>query len=228
MIDLAAEMEKAMSTVRRVSEEESDAWDWKHDLRPRVIATKLPKRFCQPIDWGNTPQFSVFEQCKALLAGTGAIVVLVGPRGVGKTTIAAQLIIERACNANLSPAARQPPYRKMSDVVALLKPLYSDYGSRNTEKLIQRREDYTRFPLLVIDEIHECEEQKSKDRVMIDILDRRYAAKNDTLLITNQTPREFEDDTDESIISRMREHGRIIECNWESFRVRPLEPAMPF
>jgi DNA replication protein DnaC len=225
---IAEQIEKLMASIPRVSDEESDKWNWKHDLRPRVTATKLPKRFCRPLEWGGTPQFFVFEQCKSILTGTGAIVVLVGPRGVGKTTIAAQLIIERACDASLTPAARQPPYRKMSDVVALFKPLYSDYGSRNTEKLIQRREDYARFPLLVIDEIHECEEQKSKDRVMIDILDRRYAARNDTLLITNQTPREFEDDTDESIISRMREHGRIIECNWESFRVRPLEPALPF
>lgn len=202
------------------SEGEMRAWQWMNEVLPNIQASRLPHRFHREVrEWTEPKQRTVFEKCKALFVQTGAIVALVGERGLGKTTIAAQLVIERAWDESRAPWARRPPYRKMTDLIAQFKPLYADFGSIQTEELMERRDGFCKLhPLVIIDELHECDDMKLKDRVLTDILDRRYANNNDTLLITNQTPQEFKSTTNDSILSRLSEHGRIIECKWASFR----------
>ena len=202
------------------SDGEMRAWRWENEILPNLKASRLPHRFHREIhEWTEPKQRTVFERCKTLFTQTGAIVALVGERGLGKTTIAGQLVIERAWDETRAPWARRPPYRKMTDLIAQFKPLYADFGSIQTEELMERRDGFCKLhPLVIIDELHECDDMKLKDRVLTDILDRRYANHNDTLLITNQTPAEFKQTTNDSILSRLSEHGRIIECKWNSFR----------
>jgi DNA replication protein DnaC len=103
--------------------------------------------------------------------------------------------------------------------LASFKPLYADFGSKDMDALLVRHDRLCKdHPLLVIDEIHVCEEQKIKNRFMIDTLDKRYANLVDTIIISNESELEFKANTDPSIQSRMREHGRILECSWESWR----------
>jgi len=202
------------------SEQEMRVWRWNNEILPSIQATRLPHRFHREIQqWTEPKQRKVFEMCRDLFTRKGAIVALVGERGLGKTTIASQLILERAWNESLQPWERRPPYRKLTDIIALFKPLYADFGSIQTEELMERRDGFCKLhPLVVIDELHECDDQRLKDRVLTDILDRRYASNNDTLLITNQTPAEFKQTTNDSVLSRLSEHGSVIHCQWRSFR----------
>jgi DNA replication protein DnaC len=87
------------------------------------------------------------------------------------------------------------------------------------DALLRRHDKLCREnPLLCIDEIHVCEEQRIKNRFLIDTLDKRYANLVDTIIVSNETPEEFNASTDASILSRMKEHGGILDCTWESFR----------
>lgn len=175
----------------------------------------------------NNGQVRVLEKVKEKMVGVGAIVALVGIRGTGKTTIAAQFAYEKAWK-NSQEARRTDSgpreivtvsYRKATGILSRFKPLYSDFGSLDTETLTDARNYYCRVTeFAVIDELHECEEQKLRNRILSDVLDRRYAAKRDTLIISNQTPEDFEATMSDSIISRLSEHGQIIPCMWESFR----------
>lgn len=201
------------------SPEEMAEWEWKNEVLPRLKACGFDKRYWTRQPWTCAPQRKTFEKCMELCVGVGAIVVLTGKRGTGKTTIAAQIAIARAMDASLPPWERQPPYRKLSDVIARFKPLYADFGSTQTDALMESRDNSCRGTRLAFfDEIHECDDQKLKDRILSDILDRRYAARNDTILISNQTPEEFTKTTSDSILSRIREHGATVACNWKSFR----------
>lgn len=83
---------------------------------------------------------------------------------------------------------------------------------------MEARAAYCRLKLAVIDELHECDDQKMKDRVLTDILDRRYSANTDTVLISNQTAEDFQATTSDSVLSRLAQHGAIVPCEWESFR----------
>ena len=181
-------------------------------------------RFRQEInDWQCPPQKKVFDAVAALLRSNGAIVALCGTRGVGKTTIAAQIAVQQAWmnvdNMREGYTPRTVSYRKLSDLIAQFKSLYAAYGSINEEGLIEARKWICAgIEVLVIDEIHECPDVKQRDALLTDIIDRRYAAKRDTILISNQTPEEFNEQTNSSILSRLSEHGKIFACRWESFR----------
>lgn len=199
--------------------EELAAWEWENDTLPRLRDSGLEPRFHARItEWGNVKQKAVYDRVSALLCRKGAIFALVGPRGTGKTTICSQLIVDRAVNTALPPWERQPPYRKMVALVARFKAFYADFGTIDMESLRSSRESFANCPFAVIDEIHECDDMKMKSRVLTDLLDLRYSRRNDTVLISNQTPEEFRTTTSDSILSRLAEHGSIIDCTWQSWR----------
>jgi DNA replication protein DnaC len=205
------------------------AYAFKHEIAPRLEHWRFPARYRTEIaDWQCDLQQRVFEKCRRTFTGVGAIVALVGERGTGKTTIAAQLAVERAWtdhNAAEALALGAPfreqycPYRKLADLVGTFKALYADHGTLDPEALDRARAALCQSAdLLCIDEVHECDDLRVKDRLMTDFIDRRYAERRDTLLISNQTMAQFRESTSESVLSRMTEHGVIIECTWPSWR----------
>lgn len=197
-------------------------WTWRNETQPRMREAGFSDRHCEVVaDWNCRPQEAVFHKCLELCRGVGAIVALTGARGTGKTTICAQLARIRADDETLAPWDRQPPYRKLQSLVERYKPLYGNMGSVDMDALAAARDNYCRTPSLAfIDEIHECEDLQIKNRLLTDIIDRRYAAKRDTILVSNQTRADFEQSVGASIVSRIGEHGMIIPCDWKSWRVK--------
>lgn len=219
-INAAATIERLRKQYPPVTDEQATKWKLENEILPNLIASQIPPRFHFEIrHWSEPKQKTVLDICRTLCRRTGAIIALLGPRGLGKTTIAAQMIWERATNEKLEPWERRPPYRKMTDLISRFKPLYADFGSIHSDELRERRDGFCKLhPLVIIDELRECEDQRLKDRILTDIIDRRYSHRNDTILISNETAEEFQKSTNDSVLSRLSEHGRIIECNWASFR----------
>jgi DNA replication protein DnaC len=215
----AQEYLAALASKPRRTDEEMDAWRWQNEVLPFVVRSGIGKRFHGRItEWSEPKQYEVLSRLYSRCTGQGAIFALVGPRGTGKTTICGQLIACVAGNSARPEWQRIVPYRKMTDLISRFKPLYADFGSIDTETLMEARTAYCSMPLAIIDELHECDDQKMKDRVLTDILDRRYSAKTDTVLISNQTPEDFQATTSDSVLSRLAQHGAIIPCEWRSFR----------
>lgn len=171
-------------------------------------------------------QAATLDTLRSKMLGAGAIIALVGERGLGKTTIAAAFALEQAWR-NFEQARRDDHacdirhvvYRKCSRLISRYKPLYADFGSTEIETLEESLKFLcTEQEYLVIDEVHDCDDQKMKARVLTDLIDRRYAARRDTILIANQTPADFASTIGDSILSRLGEHGAILPCTWGSFR----------
>lgn len=204
-------------------------WEFKHIIAPRLGAAGWESRFQQRLAL-NKGQKMVLNDAKELLRDKGAIIALVGERGLGKTTIAAHLAIDRTEHFwnfySIVPEEREgmrvsrgiPVYRKMAQMVKKFKSLYADFGSIETDSLIHAQAKLCEETLLIIDELHECDELKIKDRLLTDLVDIRYAKRKDTILISNQTEEDFRRTTNDSILSRLSEHGRVIVCKWKSFR----------
>lgn len=213
-----------LAKIKPATAEEVRASDWKNFVLPRLTASRIELRYRYEIrDWQCPPQRATFEECRRRFIGQGAIVALVGSRGVGKTAIAAQLIIGRAFEdvarmqePNFLP--RPTPYRKLSDLISRFKPLYADFGTTATEELTEARDALLSSSLMIIDECHDSSELKMRDRVLTDFLDRSYSRMHDVLLISNEKEQEFEASAGASVISRIREHGCIIPCFWKSWR----------
>lgn len=208
--------------MKRVSEEEAREYDWRNSIVPRLRAVGLPERFHQRItDWSRPAQQRAYEAVLAKCSpsgGVGAIVALIGPRGTGKTTVCGQMIVNATLHWWRTSKGFIPRYRKLTDILATLKPMYSDFGSRDPAALESTRDQLCAYEVLIIDEIHDCEEQRVKDRILTDILDRRYAGKVDTVLISNQTREDFMAHTNPSILSRINENGAVLFCNWKPWR----------
>jgi len=219
LTDLPKRIRELRKKFKPVTAEQLAKWRWKNEIVPHLKASQLPERFWFEATKWKKPQRKVFEDTRAMLTGVGAIVVLVGERGLGKTTIAAQLIIERALDDGLLPWHRRPPYRKLVKLIARFKALYADFGSIDVEYLLARHDSFCRdHPLVIVDELHDCDDQRMKNRVLTDTVDKRYSNLVDTVLISNQTPEDFIKTTSDSVLSRLKEHGRIIRCEWESWR----------
>lgn len=221
-------VEKMLAGIEPKSAEVMRDYDFATYIAPKLATFGFEQRYrrdglCDGKDERCMLQRDKLAKFTNALQGKGAIVALVGPRGTGKTYIASQFVIDRLWSERGTARCTWSHYAKLTTLVGRLKAFYGDMGTIETEKLEQYRTFLTKIlDLLIIDEIHEvAEDSKHKDRILTDLLDTRYAAKKDTILISNQSAEEFSRTTSPSIISRLNEHGGIIPCAWKSFRDKP-------
>lgn len=142
--------------------------------------------------------------------GKGFTVVLHGLRGNGKTQLAVA-VLRRACERGLRG--------KFTDAMSMfirLRESYRDGGPRESAVI----QDFIAPAVLVIDEAHERAESAWEDRTLTYIVNKRYEAMKDTMLITNETETAAAQSLGQSITNRMLEGGAFIHCNWPSFRGR--------
>jgi len=224
-------VQSMLQRTRVSTPEEAAAWEWRESIAPRLQKAGFDSRFHKSVELHGL-QLATKLQCDALLRGQGAIVALVGIRGTGKTTIAAQIAVERIrawlqYHAEPDPSKRAvvvrpvPWYFKAAALVSRYKPLHADFGSIDSAALQTSLEELPdHCGLIVIDEWHECDDQRMRDRVLVDLIDRFYSSRSDVLIISNQDATDFATKTNASILSRLDEHGQIIPCKWKSFRTK--------
>jgi hypothetical protein len=231
-LDPIAAMQRIAQNFTPVSQEEIDRWDWEHVVVPDLRKLGWDRRHIRRIapDWNCPKQERMFAMMGEKLKRNGAIVALVGKRGIGKTTLAAEhsrtryeahrayFSVPPSERATPHPPPRPGRYEKLGRIAGLFKPLYADFGSLNTEELSRQLDAWCDCELVVIDELHESEDLKTSYRFLVDFVDRRYANHRDTVLISNHSPDEFRNEINSSIISRLSQHGAILHCEWESHR----------
>jgi len=219
---------RLLAEIEPATEAECHAHDFKAYIAPQLKRFGFECRYrtdglMDGADGRCVLQKRTLAALTNMLCGKGAIAAMIGQRGIGKTQIAAQYVIDRLWAEHGTARCSWFHYTKLTTVVAKLKAFYGDFGTTDMARLEAYREFLTHaLDLLIIDELHEvADDSRHKDRILSDILDARYAAKKDTLLISNQSASEFSKATSPSIISRLNEHGGIIPCEWESFREKP-------
>lgn len=225
---LAAEIRAIVDRIKivPVSDAEQRAHEFQTMIAPRLRAKGFgAEHVADLVQWNCEPQRKAFEEVLRVLKQPGAIVALVGIRGTGKTTIAAQIAAQWAreeCALALRPGplpCRSVPYVKLSDLLGRFKALYANFGTLDPEGLAAARDFFcARNELIVIDEIGECEDMAARGPLLTDFVDRIYAARQRVILISNQTPEEFERSVGASIMSRLAQYGAILRCAWRSWR----------
>jgi len=166
-----------------------------------------PARQRDRVEFDNDEWLSSRAQLVGMV-GSGSIIGLIGNRGNGKTQLAVEAMRE-SCEQE-----RACKYVKALDVFLAIREAYQDKAK--TELQIVRT--FEMPALLVIDELQERGESAWEDRILTHIIDKRYAAMRDTILIANLTPDRFREQVGASISDRLRETGGIIPCTWGSFR----------
>lgn len=169
----------------------------------------LPLRHRRKAESGELswPDVSAYERAWAT-AMNGGLVALIGPRGTGKTQLAAALMHA------MYDQGRHVRYLRCDDLMDLMRRTQGgDEGD-----MLREVNRISRIDLLVIDECQERRDTEFEDRTLGRIIDKRYGAIKSTVLIANLRPDELQDSMGASTLSRMQETGTIIECNWTSFR----------
>lgn len=139
-------------------------------------------------------------------------VVLVGPNGVGKSTIA----------QNLAYHAVMQGHRALFTTAANM---LSDLASKDGDYALRRRLSfYASPPLLVIDEVGYLSYGPRHADLLFEIVNRRYEAKS-TIITTNKPFAEWQEVFPNaacvvSLVDRLVHHADILVLDGESYRMR--------
>ena len=177
---------------------------------PRIDSACMPARHkaMKFADATGDEWKAMFESAKVLI-GNGAMVVLLGTRGSGKTQLGCMLLRYAAIKMDKSVL-----YTKAMNVFMEIKGSYSDKDM--SEKQVVS--NFCKPQVLLIDALEEKSESAWENRILSHIIDMRYDAKKDTILISNDSKSKFAESSGASIVDRVFETGNVFECNWDSFR----------
>lgn len=142
--------------------------------------------------------------------GDGGMFVLLGNRGVGKTQLATDVAHVEAHGTRAATTLYRTAGEMVAEAVASMS---VDGGGLAAHSLKLARVNF-----LVIDEWQVRKRGEFDDRLLTDVIDRRYRDLRTTLIVSNETRDEFASGAGESVVSRAVETGGIVECAWTSFR----------
>jgi DNA replication protein DnaC len=167
-------------------------------------------------DWVTTYQNALES------VSQGGLVAFLGGRGTGKTQMAAEIAKEGnwsrdkgEWNGNAMVANKTAIYRRAMDIFLDLR----DRSAGHSEQAVLKKLTYC--GLLVIDEFQERGETPFEDRIIINLLDKRYNDQRPTILIANLDRAGLSAMLSPSVKDRMRENGRSFLFDWKSYRAKP-------
>ena len=179
---------------------------WKESQVPARHRAKTGE-FGEPLEW------ALLRGRMQGRIGTGFLVGFLGSRGPGKTQLAVDLI-QSGCDCLLKCR-----YAKAMDFFLDVRATYGDKDQSERQVIDQ----YVKYDLLVLDEIGVQAESPFEGRLLAHLIDKRYDAMKDTILISNLLPKEFKKTVGKSIHDRLAETGTIEEFNWASHRPATAE-----
>lgn len=168
----------------------------------------VPERHIRNVDGEYAAEWASVRDKMLDQIGGGFAFALLGNRGTGKTQLGVHLIVQSA------RLGRTCLYAKAMDFFLTVRATYKS----ETQTELEAIEAFTEPGILVLDELQVRGETEFEDRMLTYMLDKRYDAMRDTILIANLTEKAFRESMGYSISDRLVETGGVIECNWKSFR----------
>lgn len=187
--------------------------------KPLIEAAGIPLRH-QQLPGHSDSLWQLKLEETSLRLGSGFLIAITGTQGTGKTQFGAALIV------NSCQLGRRAKYACAMDFFIALKGSFDD-GSKVTEASVLNT--FTKPKLLVLDEMDERSESAWENRLLFHMLNQRYNAMLDTLLVSRRSKLEFVASLGASIQSRIQETGGTISFNWPSFRAcRMSKPNLSY
>lgn len=190
------------------------AADLKRAQREALEALDLPTRDIEIIRSGAICESQAIDA----LRGEATILVLSGAPGCGKT-LAASVWIHGliADDANWDIGSTPPKLmRKAAFVSAPKLSRWKKYDDEAMERILRAHR-------VAIDDLglEYLDAKGSYQSLLDELINERYAHKRPTLLTTNLPASEFKERYGERIADRIREAGRFVELDNQSFRTSP-------
>ncbi len=106
-------------------------------------------------------------------------------------------------------------YRRSMDIFLDLRDAAKNHTKTSEREVLAK---LANVGLLVIDEFQERGESEWENRIMKNLLDKRYSNGRPTVIVANMTRTEMFSSLGASIVDRARENGKSIEFDWPSYR----------
>ena len=219
LIESVPEVDDSQTDLQAVSEAPST---------PKPSAVRLSsgwgQKYVETIELRGERWLEEFENAKGAVAACG-IVIFLGGRGPGKTQMAAE--VARAgswpadvgeWNGNQNVHGKTALYCRALDLFLDLRDAAQNNSGTSEKKVLAKLE---KPGLVVIDEFQERGGSEWENRIVCNLIDKRYAANRPTILIANLSREDMARNLSDSIKDRIRENGKAIIFNWESYRKQP-------
>ena len=170
----------------------------------------FPLRHRMRIDQGmNGPSMQMLNDYKEKIVKGDVLLILIGPRRVGKTQLATAWAWER-CKAEKPPGR----YVTRTDLMGELKATWDGVGAEN--EVVQK---YRRTNYLVIDNFNEISVGDGlwETRTLNTLINRRYDDMKATVLIATEAPEKAGSIFSELILEKTEQTGGVIKCNWAKY-----------
>lgn len=197
------------------------------ESRHRITeSTGWGRKYCDDIELTGDEWFAALETAKPVIE-SGGIIAMVGNRGPGKTQMAAEIgklgkwpndegrYISSGNGNGAIYYTKTALYRRAMDIFLDLRHAAKNHVKSSEKEVLEILQS---VGLLVIDEFQERGETEWENRIIKNVMDKRYAANRPTIIISNLSRKELFAALGESVIDRARENGKSIEFTWESYR----------
>lgn len=137
--------------------------------------------------------------------GSSFLLILCGARGRGKTQLACEAI-KATCQKG-----RSARYATLFRIITALKATFDDRYRSEADVI----DELVKPRLLVIDEVGKTTQSEYTQSTLFELLDRRYSSLKDTIIISNHSQNELNEQIGASILRRADETGGVIDVtNW--------------
>jgi DNA replication protein DnaC len=172
--------------------------------------TGVPARYRAGWPRPDDAEWHAYFAKVAACVKAGGIIGLIGNRGTGKTRLAAEVMRD--------VARIQGRY---ATAMGLFLRIRSTFGKKGGESESDIVREFSKAPLLILDEIQERGGTEWEDRLLTHILDARYGDMRPTILIANLDRAALALQLGDSINSRLIETGGVLEMTGPSHRLKP-------
>ena len=161
--------------------------------------------------WEEPATESLIQARKELRAGD-CMLILLGPRGTGKTQAAVEMALDLDCHMNSIDRGVSHMYATLSELFNNEKASWNDSNKASPIKKAKNAD------LLVLDEIQEVVASDWERQALTLLVDERYRDMKRTVMIGNLTKDGLNEFFSKSISSRLKETGTIIEMAGKRYR----------
>jgi len=170
----------------------------------------------------NNKQKEVLTVCEGFIDGKyNSGLILIGKNGTGKSmlcSIILQEMIKRNPHENRGYDSDWYLYTEAIKIVRKIKDTWRQKTSEEVNSEQSAINKYVKPKVLVIDEIGMQYGSSTETQFLTEIINDRYNQNKQTILSGNVTVLDMQDILGDRVIDRFKESGRVLVCDWESYR----------
>ncbi|MCP4977665.1 MAG: ATP-binding protein [Maribacter sp.] len=206
--------------MTELSKEEFKKIKEANTIASNIKSSGIPQRYWRSIflDYQvkTVEQEAVIVECKNFAKGDYSGLIISGTNGTGKTMLASIIlntIIRRTPHDNNGFDSHKRLY---TEAIKMIRCIKDTWRKKTSEQ--DAIDKFVKPEVLVIDEIGMQYGSPVEAQFITEIINDRYNQRKKTIILGNLNIKEITEIVGDRVVDRFREDGKLLVCNWKSFR----------